>query len=279
MDSQFFSWLHLFPLLLIVKTLVLIQIPPCSSNPDEFYKTCGTTFNCGAITGIGYPFREDGDPEYCGYPNFVLKCNQENTTTIQMMDVTYRVLKLDQTTQTMNIAREDVTEATCPQDLVNTTLNQELFAYDSSYMNVTFLYGCPGLTELPDASFLPCGSNGYHSVYVLPGSLGPGECNASVIVPVVTTGSGGSVNMSDLGRLLQEGFEVKWLLNKKACSDCTISGGRCGFNFSTNRTSCFCADLPYVSSACSAASSTSGTLLLIPLLDLSFVDHHMLTCF
>ncbi|KAI8031942.1 hypothetical protein LOK49_LG01G03494 [Camellia lanceoleosa] len=44
----------------------------------------------------------------------------------------------------MRIAREDVIEATCPQDLVNTTLDDTLFEYVSSgYRNLSFLYGCP----------------------------------------------------------------------------------------------------------------------------------------
>lgn len=254
MDSQSLSWLHLFSLLLILKTLVLIQIPRCSSNPDELFRSCGATFSCGAITGVGYPFRGNGDPEYCGYPDFLLKCNQDNTTTIRIMDVTYRVLKLDQTTQTMKIAREDVMEATCPQDLVNTTLNYALFDYNYNYMNVTFLYGCPASINLPASSFLPCGSNGYHSVYVLPGAQGPGNCSASIVVPVVRTGSGGSVNITDLDQVIQEGFEVRWKVDKKACNDCTGSGGRCGYNLSTNQTTCFC-----TKDTCSAANRASGT--------------------
>ncbi|KAL2522185.1 Protein kinase superfamily protein [Forsythia ovata] len=243
-------------------------LPSGSSNPEEFYKTCGNKFSCGSITNIGYPFRGIYDPLYCAYPGLVLNCRQDEITTIQIINTTYRVLGIYETTQTMRIVREDVMRATCPQDIVNTTLDYSLFDYSATNTNLTFLYGCPTL-NIPGLS-LVC-NNGYNGVYVLSGTQGPGKCNASVVVPVLVStgngyGAGGSVNSTALDQVLQQGFEIRWKMDGKGCSDCIESMGRCGFNFATNRTACFCPDQPYISATCSGANgarSPSGALFFL----------------
>ncbi|KAA8530597.1 hypothetical protein F0562_005306 [Nyssa sinensis] len=144
-----------------------ISLATSVSNPYDWYQTdCGTKFSCGNITGIDYPFRGNGKPDYCGYPGLVLNC-QDNVTTINIMNVTYRVLGMDPSTETMKIAREDVMEATCPHNLVNTTLDYSLFDYASTHINITFLYGCPG--SIPGLNLFPsCEITGYNGVYVFP---------------------------------------------------------------------------------------------------------------
>ncbi|KAK3036554.1 hypothetical protein RJ639_030995 [Escallonia herrerae] len=266
MNSQFLSWFPLFSILVILEISVLIRIPSCSSNPDVFYETCGTAFSCGNISGIGYPFRGTGSPEYCGYPGLVLNCNQDNITLIESMGMAYRVLGIDQTIQFMRIAREDLMESRCPQDLVNTTLDYTLFDYASTnYMNVTFIFGCPVSTNFPGLSNLTCGSNGYSSAYLLPGAQGPGSCNVSVVVPapLIQADLGGTLNTTSLDQIVQEGFQVKWKVDGKACSDCTASSGLCGYNLSTNQSTCYCSKPPYMSNTCLATaagpSGSSGT--------------------
>ncbi|KAK1359075.1 putative serine/threonine-protein kinase [Heracleum sosnowskyi] len=173
------------------------------------------------------------------------------------MNVTYRVLKIDQATQIMKIAREDVMDATCPRELVNTTFNYTVYDYTSAYTNITFLYGCPVSVKLQSPSFFSCGSKGYDSVDVVSGAQGPGNCNYSVVVPVLKTGTEGSVSLTHLDQLLQEGFEVRWKMDGKACSDCTRTCGRCGYSFSTNQTTCFCPGQPYLADSCSATKRDS----------------------
>ncbi|CAK9141604.1 unnamed protein product [Ilex paraguariensis] len=254
MNYQIFSWFSFFSLLFVLNLLVVIQVPRVSCNPDEWYVSCGNTFNCGTITGVGYPFRGIGDPEYCGYPGFVLNCDQENVTTIAIMNISYSVLDIYQDTQVMKIVREDLMQTSCPRDLVNTTLDYSIFDYANTYMNLTFLYGCPPSSNFPGLSLLSCRNN---NVYVFPGTLGPGSCNTSVIVPVLQTGPGSSVSLTSLNQVLQEGFEVRWTMDSKACSECTGSKGRCGYDFPTNQTTCFCLNAPYVASSCKTANGSS----------------------
>ncbi|KAK3036542.1 hypothetical protein RJ639_030983 [Escallonia herrerae] len=263
MNSQFLSWFPVFSILVLLEISVFVRIPLCSSDPDVFYETCGTAFSCGSISGIGYPFRGNGNPEYCGYPGLVLNCNQDNITTIEIMGMAYRVLGIDQTIQFMRIAREDLMESRCPQDLVNTTLDYTLFDYASTnYMNVTFIFGCPVSMNFPGLSSLTCGGNGYSSAYLLPGAHGPGNCNVSVVVPapLIQTDLEGTSNTTSLDQIVQDGFQVKWKVDGKACSDCTASSGRCGYNLSTNQSTCYCSEPPYMSNACLAtASGPSGS--------------------
>lgn len=259
MNSQSISWFSFLHLLFTIEFLVLFQAPNGSSNLDQLYQICGNTFSCGnTITGIGYPFRGLDDPPYCGHPSFVLTCDdQNNVTNIDIMSTKYRVLEIDQNTQIMRIAREDVMEETCPTEMVNTTLDYSIFDYDASCKNFTFLYGCPGF--IPGLSYISCGKN--HGAYVFPGTLGPGICNASVIVPGPVTGNEavGPLNTTELDQALQQGFQIRWKIDSKTCNDCTSSKGRCGYNYAANQTACFCPDPPYISDACAMANETSPT--------------------
>ncbi|KAG6394360.1 hypothetical protein SASPL_144944 [Salvia splendens] len=270
MNSQTFSW-HSLHVVFTIKFLILLQSLDASSSSAEFYKTCGNTFSCGdTITGIGYPFRRQTDPIYCGHPNLALACDgRSNATTIDIMSTTYRVLRIDQSTETMRIVREDLMEGPCPREMVNTTLNYSLFDYAGSYANFTFLYGCPA-SNFPGLSLTPCGGSGYSGVYVFPGTQGPGKCNASVIVPVLlgVEGGGGTENTTrTLNQVVQQGFEVRWKIDGKSCSDCTESKGRCGYDVGTNQTSCFCPDAPYVSDTCTMLREKTHEVESIKLVD------------
>ncbi|KAL7190737.1 hypothetical protein ACSBR2_022921 [Camellia fascicularis] len=274
MNSQNVPWFPFLPFLSFLKLLLLFQFHLSSSFSDQYlYTDCGYTFNCGSITGIGYPFRGTGDHDYCGYPGLVLDCsNDYNITTIQIKNLTYRVLGIDQSRQTMKIAREDLMESTCPQDMVNTTLDSSLFEYtSSSYMNLTFLYGCqaplkPVLNPIP----IPyCNESG--NVYLFAGAQG-GDligCQDSVVVPI--SGWVLPMNSTDQEQAIRGGFEVKWKVDSKECSDCIGSKGRCGYSFFTNQTTCYCPTPPYVGDTCSVAagetppgssSSTSKSLTI-----------------
>lgn len=212
-------------------------------------------FSCGDISDEGYPFRSYNDPPYCGHPGFELSCNEGNITTIEIMGVTYRVLKINQTLKTMKIVREDIMEGNCAQAFVNTTLDNSLFEYTSSYINLTFLYGCHGVVNnTPGIDTIPCGDG--NNAYVLPAGTGVSvDCNSSVIVPVavVGAGDGGSVDSTLLMKSLKEGLEIRWKMDSKACDDCTKSKGRCGLDMFTNQTTCYCPSPPYISDTCSVS--------------------------
>lgn len=254
MNSQSF---YFFSLLTLFSSLILIHVPRGSSNPDEFYQLCGKRYTCGNITGLDYPFISVNDPPFCGYPGFVLSCNQDGSTTMAIENFNYRILNVHPTTQTMRIMREDTIESTCPVDLVNTTLDYSLFDYASGYMNLTFLYNCPETSSYAEMyGTVACRNSRYQNVFVQPGAVGPGNCNASVTVPVpqMIAGTVGSLNSSGLGQVLQQGFDIRWKLDNEACGNCTEEKGRCGYDEYLKQTTCFCPGPPYQSASCSIAA-------------------------
>lgn len=237
-------------LLFIINFLILFQSRNGSTDPDsQLYQKCGNTFSCGgAVTGIGYPFRGVDDPEYCGHPSLVLSCdNDNNATSIVIMGVKYRVVEIEQNAQSMRIAREDMMRSSCPTEMVNTTLDYSVFDYAASFMNYTFLYGCDPAPAF--FSSVSCGA------YVHPGAMGPTEsCKASVVVPGPVMANE-PLNTTALEESLQRGFEIRWKIGSRICSDCVASKGRCGYVAATNGTACYCADPPYVSSdVCAGAN-------------------------
>lgn len=130
--------------IIVITLLVLIVISRASSSSlDKFYETCAGSFTCGTMSGIQYPFSRNEDPTYCGYPGFKLDCNGRNAPSIDINNMTYHVRSIDQPTQMLKIIREDVMGSICPHDFINTTTNHNLFDYSSTYMNISFLYGCP----------------------------------------------------------------------------------------------------------------------------------------
>ncbi|KAL6960968.1 non-specific serine,threonine protein kinase [Sarracenia purpurea var. burkii] len=252
----------LISLLSILNLSLFLRFSLSSSDPDELlYSSCGggAKFSCGSISGVDYPFRSAGDPDYCGYPGLVLNCRNNNIPTIDIDNVTYRVLGIDQTAQTMKISREDLMEANCPQELANTTLDNSLFQFVPGYMNLTFLYGCQAPFNLiqgipPIAS---CNVSGYNRVYLALGSSVYTGCDANVIVPI--SGAVTSVNSSDLEQGIRAGFAVQWKVDSSGCSECTGSGGRCGYSSVTHQSSCYCPNPPFVGDTCSPGAPSGST--------------------
>lgn len=122
--------------------------------------------------------------EECGYSGLKLDC-KNGTTTIQMNRVEYRVLDLNLKTQLLKIARADLSQSLCPQQLANTTLDTGLFEYASSYVNLTLLYGCPAV-DFPVPLQFDCAVKGIQEKngYVDFGLQLTGMCYSSVVVPI-----------------------------------------------------------------------------------------------
>ncbi|XP_051127467.1 LEAF RUST 10 DISEASE-RESISTANCE LOCUS RECEPTOR-LIKE PROTEIN KINASE-like 1.2 isoform X2 [Andrographis paniculata] len=260
--SSSFSYLHFLSIILL-----LIQPRRGSGFSDKFYRSCSNNFSCGqTIPRIGFPFYGSNEPAYCGHPGFALSCDEENSvfkTTIDIMYTTFRVLGIDQSKQSMKIAREDLMVGNCPEEMVNTTLDFSLFDYTSSYANITFLFNCPD-SNISDAKPISCGKSGYSDAaadYVSSGTRGPGNCETSVTVPVPISASFGGGKFLDSKEIdpqfFRQGLEVRYKTSSKACIDCLGSKGRCGYNLESNQETCFCLAAPYISSTCSMDSGAS----------------------
>ncbi|KAF2282693.1 hypothetical protein GH714_043710 [Hevea brasiliensis] len=120
---------------------LVCRIPCCLSNPD-FHASCNISqYVCGSIAA-GFPFWGKDRPDICGIPGLELKCKND-TPTIEIKDGMYRVLEIDEQSQTLRIARKDYMDGLCQPQLKNTTLDPQLFEYVPGYKNLTIIYGCP----------------------------------------------------------------------------------------------------------------------------------------
>ncbi|KAI3768121.1 hypothetical protein L2E82_18553 [Cichorium intybus] len=236
----------------IIIFLTLIVLGESSTNPEEFYKTCTDSFTCGNISGFRFPFRRETDPAYCGYPGFELNCDEKNAPTINIKNMTYHVKSIDPTAQILKIVREDMIESMCPQDRVNTTMDYTLFDYTSGYINTTLLFGCSVSFNGMGIGPTSCDNNGGSTVFFMPGIHVPEGCESGVVVP----GPDRFFDLSELGRVLQDGFEVKWKVGDAVCTGCSQSGGRCVYDDDTRLTACGCPDPPFLADRCAGVNKT-----------------------
>ncbi|KAL5745060.1 hypothetical protein ACOSP7_026206 [Xanthoceras sorbifolium] len=258
MNSQLFSS-SLSLSLVCFLLVILLKIQSSSTDPDW----CRRPFKCGTVTA-GYPFwggrdrpeplwggRDDRPEPLCGHPKLKLDCDDEHeTANITINEVNYKVLDINERTHTLKIARvEDSEQVICPRALSefrNLTIDFQLFDFSrpDRYENVTLLYGC-----LPSPNILEhftCKINDvpHNHGSIERGAKGPGECIASVIVPVPKKLYEAKIgNSSALEQALQEGFELKWkVIGGVPCEDCTNSMGSCGYDIGSNETICYCPD-------------------------------------
>jgi len=271
------SWLSFqstFLVLVFVIFMVFIEVPVSLCSHDSYSSCSNRYFDCGHITGVGYPFWGDDRPEGCGHPDLELKCSS-NIATIEIMNVTYRVLAANPSTKILEIVREDyLVGGICSPDFVNTTLDSELFDYGpGSYVNITLLYGCPPTNYIPPVTiYFPfsCTIDGIANKvgYIVEGAHGPGSCAKSVVVPVplgIDRYYQGNGNWSTIEETIKQGFDVKWK-EDAACTACTVSKGACGYDPSKNQPTCYCPNqsngLTCAAGAPQAPTSPSGMSLI-----------------
>ncbi|KAK4416468.1 LEAF RUST 10 DISEASE-RESISTANCE LOCUS RECEPTOR-LIKE PROTEIN KINASE-like 2.4 [Sesamum alatum] len=258
MKRQYFSRTDTLTLVCLGLTLPsILNLPQVLGAPNEPYTSCGAPFNCGKIAGIGYPFWGGGRPEECGHPALKLDCENGTTTTIQMNKVKYRVLDLNQGTQILKIARDDLSQSLCPQEFTNTTLDPALFEYASGYVNLTLLYGCRAL-DFPVPYQFDCPVKGVseRNGYVQFAAALSGVCHASVVVPISFTSF---VDFKGLEEGVRQGFEVRFKVDGGACRECESSGGRCGYDVAGKKFVCFCPDgLAAENNTCPAGAVASA---------------------
>ncbi|XP_021888318.1 LEAF RUST 10 DISEASE-RESISTANCE LOCUS RECEPTOR-LIKE PROTEIN KINASE-like 2.1 [Carica papaya] len=234
-------------LFLTTITVFLIYIPASAFAADDRFLNCSRLISCGDVQNIGYPFWGWSRPEYCGFPGFELSCSDDHLLVIRIMDLSYQVIRIDNQSQSLTVARLDYLENLCPNLLFNTTLNTTLFSFSSDKEDVRLYYNCSLPTSAANVG-LPfefrCDINGtddllgYFMMGLTPDVVSAvlGSCENSVIIPanrslLINQSSDNLVNV------LRAGFGLTWSANNTWCQHCEAIGGRCGFN---NTSTCFC---------------------------------------
>ncbi|XP_041007816.1 LEAF RUST 10 DISEASE-RESISTANCE LOCUS RECEPTOR-LIKE PROTEIN KINASE-like 2.7 [Juglans microcarpa x Juglans regia] len=222
--------------------MVLAMIPLSLCYEDLFSSCRDSRFSCGNINNIGFPFWGENRPNGCGYPGLKLNC-ERSVATIEIMNVTYRVLAVNPNTQTIKISREDYLTGICSPEYVNSTLDHTLFDFSLFYQNLTLFYGCTSSSILPVPGVFTCHVNGDVQMELVAGLPNNNKCNQSVVIPVSTLSTLG--NLMDIGtkskleEIIREGFEVKWKVDSAQCSDCVGLKGACGYDLKLNQPTCY----------------------------------------
>ncbi|MED6136544.1 hypothetical protein PIB30_057027 [Stylosanthes scabra] len=237
-------------LLYLMILLIMIQIPPyLSSNDDNNYTSCAnTTYDCGVINNIGFPFWGGNRPKWCGHPLLQLNCDHHGLATyLTIKGMRYQVLEADMENRTMKIARVDYFEGLCPSKPVNTTLDFDLFEYGPGNKNLTLFYHCSFNNGF--SNFLNCFSNGTSSehFYAQPQDLGAPPsaliCSTEVFVPIfLLQFDEGDLSWNKIEGAIQNGFMVRWIEGVEECVKCMNSGGACGYDWNSNQSTCYCKD-------------------------------------
>ncbi|KDP33001.1 hypothetical protein JCGZ_13032 [Jatropha curcas] len=255
MQSRSFTTLSLA----LIITIIFHYPSKFVSAIDERYQNCSGTFDCGNITGISYPFWGSARPNYCGQPDFWLDCTEE-TAVITITNLTYQVLDIYSESRTLKVARTDYIGGICPNLLHNTTLNSASFNYSSGIRNITLYYDCPArstaiTTPQGFSSQFTCtvndsDSNGFYVTRRLSGYDNAiisflVSCKNHVTVPA-TESAVLPIEISpteeNLIAALEEGFGLQWTANDSTCATCKLSGGICGYNYTTSSFACYCSD-------------------------------------
>ncbi|KAF5457476.1 hypothetical protein F2P56_021576 [Juglans regia] len=223
--------------------MVLAMIPQSLCYEDFFWSCRDSLFSCGnMINNIGFPFWGENRPNGCGYPGLKLNC-ERSVATIEIMNVTYRVLDVNPNTQTIKISREDYLTGICSPEYVNSTLDHTLFDFSLFYQNLTLFYGCTSSSILPVPGVFTCHVNGDVQMELVVGLPNNNKCNQSVVIPVSTLSTLGNLmgigTKSKLEEIIREGFEVKWKVDSAKCSDCVGLKGACGYDLKLNQPTCY----------------------------------------
>ncbi|XP_028057029.1 LEAF RUST 10 DISEASE-RESISTANCE LOCUS RECEPTOR-LIKE PROTEIN KINASE-like 1.4 [Camellia sinensis] len=247
---------------IIVAILIFTAISkPCYGQVNQQYNVCNQTYSCGSnIRNMRYPFWGDGRPQYCGHPQFQLKCQNTEYPTVTINDRSFQVLGINQSSHVMTIARIDLWDSYCTQNLSNISLDGNFFWYSQAVRDLFMFYDCTqnnftrGLSNNFTCTNL--GSDGGKSLgfyadesllrALLLGNVTKFEgvlCRVNVEVPVLRVALDELSSKSlSLQEALNQGFEVVYYAENAACLGCEESGGICGSDSSSLVFVCHCQD-------------------------------------
>ncbi|KAG1327393.1 LEAF RUST 10 DISEASE-RESISTANCE LOCUS RECEPTOR-LIKE PROTEIN KINASE-like 2.1 [Cocos nucifera] len=241
--------------------LLLLQIfRSCNAftqeNPRKLLPFC-QSFDCGNGLNISYPFwlRNDTKSEHCGHEGFQLSCENGIPVLTLSVDTTYYILNIDYVNKILTIVGTDVYHATaCPVPRQNFTFwpwtSAPPFYLTPNDTSVTILLNCSAATYLGEQWGCAEKIFGQRPSYVFPEGELPkqSDCGENVVVPVLQPVLEAS-NLSDVDRVLRQGFEVAWNSTMDGeCRWCELSGGFCGrrnINSSygiSNQFVCYCSN-------------------------------------
>ncbi|TKY50877.1 serine/threonine-protein kinase [Spatholobus suberectus] len=217
-----------------------------SCSPDPKFVACQPK-TCGNNQSISYPFYIEGTQEsFCGYPSFGISCspngfpilNLSNTQHI-IHQIFYQNQSLRVSNAAFSISRPNTTKGCLPRTGNLTLPPSNVFHLAPNQKDMILFYGCELLPSLQEHTVGCSAENETSSVVALYKedknlTSVSKNCKREVVHTVVEDGIGG------IQEALRKGFLLNW--SASDCSQCNITGGRCGFDSDMYTFRCYCTD-------------------------------------
>ncbi|XP_006279179.2 LEAF RUST 10 DISEASE-RESISTANCE LOCUS RECEPTOR-LIKE PROTEIN KINASE-like 2.7 isoform X1 [Capsella rubella] len=194
---------------------------PCASSKQGL-GLCETLFQCGNITA-GFPFWGGIRPKFCGHASLELHCNIKNITSLNISNLNYNILQINQTSNTLRLVRADLLGSFCSTTFNSTILPLEISEILPIYKSLTIFYLCNPRLQYLSSYTCPGSGRGLVSAYQSPNYHS--SCLGSFIVNVPTGffPQEKKLNLTFLESVLRKGFEVKVKNDEILCEECSSS--------------------------------------------------------
>ena len=131
-------------LIIVVLHVFFLSVCVLGKEKDDKYQICSPS-SCGDIRNISYPFRLEGDPPSCGYPEYELICENNRTLTINLQGGKYNgkflVTQINYHDYTIVVVDPGLKKAKC---WISSPLHS-IAAYYSTHQEYEFPYQVPDL--------------------------------------------------------------------------------------------------------------------------------------
>ncbi|XP_058765627.1 LEAF RUST 10 DISEASE-RESISTANCE LOCUS RECEPTOR-LIKE PROTEIN KINASE-like 2.4 [Vicia villosa] len=215
---------------------------------DPNFEACEPK-TCGNQT-ITYPFYIKGTQEpSCGYPGFGLTC--DNTIGFPILNLSNTLYIINQffyQNQSLRVSNayfsRSNTKKGCLSPTKNLSIPITMFYLAHNQSKVTLFFGCDSASlprELQSNKIGCSAGNETNSVVALyegdkNESFVSKNCMGGEVVKAMVE----NVVKGGIEEALSKGFRLNWIASN--CSDCSSSGGRCGFDSDTYNFRCYCTD-------------------------------------
>lgn len=233
----------------ILLNLIPALMSFCADDPR--YLNCSSTIQCGDLPGVSYPFWGVNRARYCGLsPEFQITCNKSSPI-MMIRHQRFRVLRVNNTSRVLTVARSTYLNHLCPQNLRNNSrLGPFTYTSDTVTHNLTLCCGCPSNSSIFPASitesshFTRTINRSSIGSYVSARKVGDHPianltsienyfvaCNASAIIPVNQSAIQdieANTTLQALKAAINQGFGMQWPDDVSSCRKCLESGSQFG---------------------------------------------------
>ncbi|RDX77774.1 LEAF RUST 10 DISEASE-RESISTANCE LOCUS RECEPTOR-LIKE PROTEIN KINASE-like 1.2, partial [Mucuna pruriens] len=231
--------------------LLLSVLPTITLSLDPRFEACEPK-TCGNGQNISYPFYiQEKQKSYCGNPGFEIKCGPNGFPILNLINTDYTIQKIFYNNHSLRVSNPAFSQpnaSSCVAPAQNLTIGKYRFRFAPNQRDLFLFYGCD-LAALPkrlQERRVGCSAgNETTSVVGLDREsqdlgLARGNCTGGAVTATVEDARGG------VGEALRKGFLLIW--NATNCTECNLSGGRCGFDPDplTYAFRCYCPDRPHV---------------------------------